>query len=107
MVEFTPLSEAEINAIVTRKAQTVIDEETIISRDTKTKMQNGAYFDCESLLSFEIVISDEYIYDWPQIRKFPDRNAVKPIETAKLKGLQKLYGLTWERVKELAENTNL
>lgn len=107
MVEFTPLSEDEIDTIVARKAKTVIDKETRICRDTKTEMQNGAYFDCESLLSFEIVISDEYIYDWPQIREFPDRNAVKPIETAKLKGKQKLYGLTWERIKELTGNTNL
>lgn len=49
MVEFTPLSKAEIDSIVTRNAQAVIRKVETIDEDTEIEMRNSAYFDGEAL----------------------------------------------------------
>lgn len=103
MSNYAQLTEDELAALVQENAEKVIEQEEIISRDTLTEIRNGKFFDEQHLLSVELLVSDDYIYDWEQIRHSAEHDYTDPIKIVELKGLQKLYGLTWERVTDMVE----
>lgn len=103
MTNYTQITRDEITELTRNNAETIIEQEEVITRDTLIDIRNGKYVDEEYLVSIELLVSDEYVYDWEQIQNVMQHSVENPIEAVKLKGLQKLYQLTWEHVTDMID----
>lgn len=106
MKNYAHITKDEAKRIIEKNAEKVIKKEDYITEDTRIDMRAGAFFDGEHLVSFEILYSDDYIYDWEQIHHYRDSvsAASDPMTLVKMKGLQKLYELTWEEIQEITDS---